>query len=1157
MAIQKHNTYYDSTKPNSGIYCYDENGNHKEVLTKNDLNAISSISSINDKVTTLSSKTVSVIKSTETVTATPHTAPDGTIYYELEAAPEVSDTIIKGENGISATNQGTIWTIGLSAKYLSANALNNLSGNWQNTYSAVSSNSATWNTVTDKVNSSDFTPVKNDVETLKENSAHSTLSSKNDYIKVTNNSVNYGVEFISGDLATKTWVDTNYQEKGNYLSANLSGDWQSTYNTVNTYSGDWQKVNDKLYTSSFEEFSADVDKRLEDTSAWANDTFQPIGDYLSANALDKIKETSANWDEVSAKLDISSFSSVSSNFALKTKVQEEFEQTSAWAKDNFLSANALNNLSSNWNDTYSAVTANSSYWNSAYSAIKLSSENWNLTYDSVNNSADIWNTVVDKLDKEDFNTWSANADIIQYSGVSPISIDQHNVSIDLSDYYTKTETSGKEQLDNRFKPIENEVATLKENSAHNVVESSNEYIEVQSGTNKFTLTFTSGDLATKTWVGEQLADFGGFELSTPTGDDHHPDVENPNNKKVYLINDSTSPSPDQYREWIVTGTKPSTGWLCIGDTSVDLSNYYLKNETSSRQEITAEFTNTSAWANETFQPIGNYVTSGNYITPGSAWVLVNDDNNIQWSGLDVSELGKKYIVKSSNGSVKVGSATVGNVVTYDLSADNMPTISSEYMLSNYNSATNKYELSGAKIVGENGISAEYNSATNEWNVGLEDYNNIGFARYYTDEDTFSDNATISGFNVSVQEPNSKISLDSDHIVLQPGFFHVDTQVNVSVENDENSYYPVKIKTNPNVASITQIIDASFIHNETIDLSFDIKITEEDSPLDFIIEDFQVGGKFNISNVNIHEIVTLPSNVEIGTGNYAAGNGITISNDTISTNLGNGLEFTEDHKITVKLGEGLKFDNSQVSIDNTVSGAVESVQKLEEAISTKITTNYPPTMITDSNAPVMSGTQYSPSNGGGLYGTLFNTPITHPIYLNKTLIGIYSYTSNIKAILGVYEYQPDFDRGDGTKGKTVALCDTGIVTLEKGFNEFPVIHLNNTNETTPELKTNCMYYSTIYLSYASTAGANELQVAGARGYSPQFGTIKPALSMANINNISANIENNDATYTEDLSFNDMGFNWQYEDYPGRTTSASSTYYEANDAPRMYMQIRNIK
>jgi len=101
MAIQKHNTYYDTTKPNSGIYCYDENGNHKEVLTKNDLNAISSISSINDKVTALSGKTVSEIKSTDTVTATPHTAPDGTIYYEL-SVDEVAVPDISGYNGISA-----------------------------------------------------------------------------------------------------------------------------------------------------------------------------------------------------------------------------------------------------------------------------------------------------------------------------------------------------------------------------------------------------------------------------------------------------------------------------------------------------------------------------------------------------------------------------------------------------------------------------------------------------------------------------------------------------------------------------------------------------------------------------------------------------------------------------------------------------------------------------------------------------------------------------------------------------------------------------------------------------------------------------------------------------------------------------------------------
>ena len=58
MAIQKHNTYYDTTKPNSGIYCYDENGNHKEVLSKNDLNAISGMDQMESQVLTSSNKLI-------------------------------------------------------------------------------------------------------------------------------------------------------------------------------------------------------------------------------------------------------------------------------------------------------------------------------------------------------------------------------------------------------------------------------------------------------------------------------------------------------------------------------------------------------------------------------------------------------------------------------------------------------------------------------------------------------------------------------------------------------------------------------------------------------------------------------------------------------------------------------------------------------------------------------------------------------------------------------------------------------------------------------------------------------------------------------------------------------------------------------------------
>jgi hypothetical protein len=191
-------------------------------------------------------------------------------------------------------------------------------------------------------------------------------------------------------------------------------------------------------------------------------------------------------------------------------------------------------------------------------------------------------------------------------------------------------------------------------------------------------------------------------------------------------------SADNYKEWIYI----DTAWNCVGETTMDLTPYLTKEE-----------------AAHTYQPSGYYVTSStDVIKPGSAWVLVNDDNNIQWSGLDISQLGKKYIVKSTNGTIGVGSATVGNVVTYD--------------------------LSGAKIVGENGVSAEYNPATNEWNVGLEE-------QTYCYAEAQSQNTTTTGLT-EVLSNFENINMVGDDIVITPttitlnkGLYHIDIQVNVT------------------------------------------------------------------------------------------------------------------------------------------------------------------------------------------------------------------------------------------------------------------------------------------------------------------------------------------------------------------------------------------
>lgn len=73
----------------------------------------------------------------------------------------------------------------------------------------------------------------------------------------------------------------------------------------------------------------------------------------------------------------------------------------------------------------------------------------------------------------------------------------------------------------------------------------------------------SSEVYNKVEVNELLANFGGFVIVDgdlpQTGDV----------KKIYLKKDESVPGVDKYREWIYSNNT----WVCIGDTSIDLTNY--------------------------------------------------------------------------------------------------------------------------------------------------------------------------------------------------------------------------------------------------------------------------------------------------------------------------------------------------------------------------------------------------------------------------------------------------------------------------------------------------------------------------------------------------------------------------------------------------------
>ena len=120
-------------------------------------------------------------------------------------------------------------------------------------------------------------------------------------------------------------------------------------------------VNNEHYRISLTEKATELLERdipsavsqLSDSASYAKvedlSNYQPIGDYLSANALDNLSGT---WENVTAKLDKDEFAEVSGNFLTQASLNgyaTEAELENYQTKGDYLSGNALDNVSGTWN----------------------------------------------------------------------------------------------------------------------------------------------------------------------------------------------------------------------------------------------------------------------------------------------------------------------------------------------------------------------------------------------------------------------------------------------------------------------------------------------------------------------------------------------------------------------------------------------------------------------------------------------------------------------------------------------------------------------------------------------------------------------------------------------------------------------------------------
>lgn len=1152
MAVQKHNTYYDNE-----LYYYDENGVRKPLQVGKIYSAGSGIKIEND-VISVSGKYV----------ASASTALDGKRLVLVNN--EWTELIIPSgsdwgqtiqEASAYAYNAATAWTD--TQGYLTAHQIIP-SAKWENASDIVETNSAKWNDGYNTLSSNSGNWVKKEElysvsSTLNTNKLD--ISSFDEYKDLVNEELEKKQDKSAmSAYAFSSWVDENYQKKGNYLSANA-------LDLISDTSGKWNEVSSKLDENDFTAWSANYDEYVKSIE----------------NDVGNLKSNSSNWDSV--------YNNVNTNSAKWYAASDEVTSNSAnWTS----AAIALEASADKWNTTHEQFNTSSVKWNELYNEYQVSSKLWNDTTNTVETLSGDWNDVSSKADKLDFENLSGkvetlsgelkttssflsssiddvsaefkkvvytsateNWDVTPYSAGKNINITSHTISgKDWTDTIEEASANAVTTVENRFNGENGTITAYGTSSFANDKYTAGDGLALND--NQFYVSgkyiTSAGDslsgkmliLKDNKWI--EMPEFGGF--ATANSGAEHPDVQNPSTKLIYLVKDSSITGNDKYSEWIYTSAEQTTAWECIGDTSLNLTPYLTKTS-----------------ADTLYQQKGDYVTSStSIISANEIYGLTNDGDTIKWKKIESSDTtyiaGKNIVISGNDNEISVS----GLYNTTLISTNDSVGISS----TTDDNGNIQYDLgvTNPGISGVSGVSAYYDENEDKYIIGLE-YNEIGFAKYSTKQNVFSTSAIVTGYNEDLNVNPTKISLSNDKILLKKGFYHIDAQTNFTISNEDNNYYDVIVKTIPIAATITQMIDGSYSHNETVDLSFDIKIADDDTPLEISVENFKSNETFSITNLNIHEIISMPSQIEGGANNYQAGDGITLTNDTIAAKLGNGLEFNESNAIQVKLGAGLKFDEKQgvqsITIDNNVGEVVEEVNKLQEDLDTKITDNFPPAMITLANLQVAEGTQYAPSNGGMLIGYLFTCPITHNIYSNtnndyKTRIGIYTKQwagENKKVILGIYEYDPDYINPTTLQiGTTRALCDTGIIDLQQGYAEYDIKNLGK--DTTHEMTPGKFYYATIYLSYLA-GDKNGITLFGAPGYNTQVNSLKPGITITNVNKIRASLYEDKSGYSPDINFDQMGFSWQFNSYPPDETTqyTSQDIIEANAAGRPYFAIRNIK
>ena len=237
--------------------------------------------------------------------------------------------------------------------------------------------------------------------------------------------------------------------------------------------------------------------------------------------------------------------------------------------------------------------------------------------------------------------------------------------------------------------------------------------------------------ATKTYVNEEVGKVGSYVTATRVNDE--PDVQNPSNKKIYLTKDDTVTGTDLYKEWIYT---ESSAWECIGDTSIDLSDYATISQLNTKEDKLRFGYND----NDAISSINGSALAVPEGGSSNSWK--------QWSEGNGSE--------GDNDSVYIGKSNSSYNDSYILGRDNYSD-SGSYIVGNFNTASE-----AGYIIGDD--NSAFKGCAAIGNHNFVNGHSIGLGWKNVTNDSSAAHSILFGFMNSAV--NDRELLDSKNIKLQ-------------------------------------------------------------------------------------------------------------------------------------------------------------------------------------------------------------------------------------------------------------------------------------------------------------------------------------------------------------------------------------------------------